>query len=140
MSCGFDHTPRTEGELCPLRPEAICIGAYCTHYDQEPPGRNLTFAGTHRAAIIGPGTRTINISISLNRAERDALDAQVIGRRCLNRGDYLRLLIEADYSGNLLMIDDAFGKICEAVGRGFGGAAAELTAQADQYRLGKSHD
>jgi hypothetical protein len=97
-------------------------------------------ASTHRGPTIGPGTRTISVYFYLNRAERDALDAQVIGRRCLSRGDYLRMLIEADYSGDLLMVDDAFTKICEAVGRGFGGAAAELTAQADQYRLGRTHD
>ena len=91
-----------------------------------------------RAPLIGdPHLRTRKTELQLTPDEIAALDELWRRRRCLSRSDYLRLLIEADWYGNLMMIDDGFAKFAEAIGRGFGGAAAELTAQADAYRLQK---
>jgi hypothetical protein len=95
-------------------------------------------AGTihpHRSPVIGAGPRVRHIEIMLNAAEAEALDELVKRRRCQSRADYFRVLMEADWASDLLIIDDAFGKIFEAVGKGFGGAAAQLTADADAWRL-----
>ena len=93
----------------------------------------------HRPPVIEGGgrIRTHRFEIRLTTAERDALDAQVKLRRCLDRADYWRFLLEADYQGRLMVIDDGFMRMAEIVGRAFGGAAAELTAQADLYRIQK---
>ena len=91
----------------------------------------------NRAPIIGQGRRTHRMEVQFNGSELAALDAQLRARRCQSRQDYLRYLVEADYQGKLLVIDDGFLAMAEAVGRAFGGAAAELTAQADLYRLQK---
>jgi hypothetical protein len=95
-------------------------------------------ATQHRRPIIGdPVNRTHRMETKLSKAEVEALDVQVKQRRCNDRADYVRFLIEADYQGRLMLIDDGFFTMAEIVGRAFGGAAAELTAQADLYRIQK---
>jgi hypothetical protein len=135
--CAYNDSEAGAGYACPLDTTVTCRGTTCVYYD--PPtiaeGRNLSFAKTARPPIIGPGPRTHSFQFHLNRWERDALDRAVIARRCLSRADYLRYIIECEHTGALMVIDDAFARFCAAIGQGFGGAAAELTAQADRYRL-----
>ena len=135
--CAYDDREVETGSTCPLDATVTCRGATCVYYDPPPvaEGRNLSYSKTSRSPIVGPGPRTYSLQLFLNRLERDALDHAVIGRRCLSRADYFRFIIECEHSGQLMITDDAFGRFCEAIGRGFGGAAAELTAQADRYRL-----
>lgn len=135
--CGYDDRPVNPGDPCPANAEQTnCIGAECSYY--KPLDREASQYGVvTRKPLIARGRRTHSVMISLNRDEVSALDRQTLARRCASRADYLRYLIEADWQGNLLVIDDGFRTFAEAVGRGFGGAAAELTAQADLYRLNK---
>ena len=90
-----------------------------------------------RRPVVAEGKRNRKVEVWVNTGEALAMDEQMKLRRCQTRGDYLRYLFEADVQGNLLVIDDGFKTMCEAVGRAFGGLAAELTAQADLYRIQK---
>lgn len=88
-----------------------------------------------REPLLGGGKRKPVVHLYLNEVETEAMDRMVDKRRCRSRPDYVRWLLECDVRGEIMVVDDAFVSFCEALGRGFGGAAAELTAQADAYRL-----
>jgi hypothetical protein len=91
--------------------------------------------GARIPAIGAPGIRTNKVMVFLTNDELAALDEMRVARRCETRGDIFRLYLESDVGRKLLIVDDVFGNIMEAAGRGFGGVIGQIMAEAELFSL-----
>jgi hypothetical protein len=79
--------------------------------------------------------RTVRRALLLTEEEDEILAENVRKRYLPSRAEYLRMLIEKDALGDLLVMDDAIIKMARTVGEAFGGAAGQYTAEADRVLL-----
>ena len=73
--------------------------------------------------------RPVRRTVFLTRAEDQALTRNTLRHHVPSRAEYLRMLIEKDSRGELLLIDDAIQNLAQALGAGFGAAVGQMSVE-----------